>query len=804
MKVFITLLYIVFFSVFIALCYVNDMFSGKNVLLFLLSLGFCSILIYAFNKIKFLKLKLIKLSKSNSIYKSLIKSSDYFWITFDKNSEIIGFSDTLKTLFETQELITKEFLISFLNKCKLHTEINDMKFALKKNSYNSNNPLEEKTQLVGNYFEELLENLIKFGRSFELIVKHNEKYLKLSGIQTTYANYVLNTIIIEDKSFEYEVLESLQNENHILKNEKQSAELILDEIDIPIWIRNEKCALTFCNNAYANILNISKHDVIKKNLPLINGSIYGEGDSLAKSVQKTRNRQSIDQNIIVDGHKCKFKFTESLLQNNSTVGYAIDKTQEELILNDLNKHIKAQANILETMSTSIAIFDSEMKLSFFNSSYQRMTSIEDVFLYSKPKLSEVLDKMRMRRKLPEIIDFNKYKQEKMALFTSNFKSNFDYMHIPDGRTLRSIEYPYPLGGVMFIYEDVTDRLTLERKHNTLIEVQKETLDNLYEGVAVYGSNNKLKFANPAFAKIWNLDDQDVVIGTHISKIIEKMKPYMNYGDDWNFYKDNIISNLTDRIPKNGRLFRTDNFVINFSYVPLSDGSHVHSYIDVTDSWKVEKALYEKNSALEEADKIKSKFITTISDELKQPINQIIQLSNDCENNDISKKIINHSKELLDLIDDLTDFASIETGIINLDCKEISINNLIEDVTHLMSRRSNSKQINVTISPENEKIFVKGDYKRLKQILINLLNNAIYSGISDQININVAKKNSNVEFSIDNITFSEKSIVSKTIGPHLLPIIKNIIELHGGKIKSQKNENSFFFFIPTCDHTETNL
>ena len=59
--------------------------------------------------------------------------------------------------------------------------------------------------------------------------------------------------------------------------------------------------------------------------------------------------------------------------------------------------------------------------------------------------------------------------------------------------------PHPFGGLIFAYEDVTDRLALERSYNTSIEVQRETLDNLYEAIAVFGSDGRLKLWNPAYA-----------------------------------------------------------------------------------------------------------------------------------------------------------------------------------------------------------------------------------------------------------------------------------------------------------------
>ena len=78
-------------------------------------------------------------------------------------------------------------------------------------------------------------------------------------------------------------------------------------------------------------------------------------------------------------------------------------------------------------------------------------------------------------------------------------------HLPDGRTLRVVTTPNPEGGVTYLFDDVTERLDLERRYDALIRVQGETLDNLAEGVAVFGSDGRLRLFNPAFARMWKLD-----------------------------------------------------------------------------------------------------------------------------------------------------------------------------------------------------------------------------------------------------------------------------------------------------------
>ena len=112
--------------------------------------------------------------------------------------------------------------------------------------------------------------------------------------------------------------------------------------------------------------------------------------------------------------------------------------------------------------------------------------------------------MRELRRLPEVADFRAFKYEWLRIFTSLIEPQQELMHLPDGRTLLLSISPHPFGGLTFVYEDVTDRLALERSCNTLTQVRRATLDHLFEGIAVYGSDGRLKLCNPAYLAIWGL------------------------------------------------------------------------------------------------------------------------------------------------------------------------------------------------------------------------------------------------------------------------------------------------------------
>ena len=164
------------------------------------------------------------------------------------------------------------------------------------------------------------------------------------------------------------------------------------------------------------------------------------------------------------------------------------------------------------------------------------------------------------------------------------------MYLPDGTTLRERCMPHPLGGLLFAFEDVTDRLVLERSYNTLIAVQRATLDNLYEGVAVFGSDGRMKLHNPAFARIWDIPDAALIAEPHISDLVERMRPFYDAKADWPPLKERIVESLTARDGTHARIARNDGRVLDYAVVPLPDGATQLSYVDVTDRLRVEQAL----------------------------------------------------------------------------------------------------------------------------------------------------------------------------------------------------------------------
>jgi len=144
-----------------------------------------------------------------------------------------------------------------------------------------------------------------------------------------------------------------------------------------------------------------------------------------------------------------------------------------------------------------------------------MWGIAEDWLGAQPSFEEILERLREVRRLPEAADFQAFKCQQLELFTNVIRPQQELLHLPDGRTLLLSISPHPFGGLTFVYEDVSDRLALERSCKTLTKVRRATLDHLFEGIAVYGSDSRLKLHNPAYLALWDLSEDDVA-GDRIS------------------------------------------------------------------------------------------------------------------------------------------------------------------------------------------------------------------------------------------------------------------------------------------------
>ena len=182
---------------------------------------------------------------------------------------------------------------------------------------------------------------------------------------------------------------------------------------------------------------------------------------------------------------------------------ADDLSELEALRADHARQMESHIRTLDQLATGVAIFDRSKKLVFANAAYRQLWSLDQAFLDQHPSDSEILDRLRAARRLPEQADYRGWKNALLEVYHSSSRRRRSGT-CPTAARLRVGFDPNPQGGVTYLFDDVTERFTLESQYNALARVQSETLDALQEGVAVFGADGRLKLYNPAFGSIWRL------------------------------------------------------------------------------------------------------------------------------------------------------------------------------------------------------------------------------------------------------------------------------------------------------------
>jgi signal transduction histidine kinase len=230
--------------------------------------------------------------------------------------------------------------------------------------------------------------------------------------------------------------------------------------------------------------------------------------------------------------------------------------------------------------------------------------------------------------------------------------------------------------------------------------------------------------------------------------------------------------------------------------------------------------------LREVDRLKSQFLANMSHELRTPLNSIIGYAEvllDGIDGDLSDEatmdvqdIHNSGKHLLAIINDILDLAKIEAGQMKMDAQVVSLQEIVEDVAHSAQILVKEKAVDLQVVAEASPIMVQGDPIRLRQVVLNLVSNAVKFTETGSVTIEVVRASNTdaavkvidtgIGMSEDGLAviferFSQVdgSATRRSDGTGLgLTITRELIQMHGGDIYAESEEgvgSTFWFSLP---------
>jgi signal transduction histidine kinase len=576
---------------------------------------------------------------------------------------------------------------------------------------------------------------------------------------------------------------------------------LIDSLPVPMWARDETGLLTFANTAYVNAVEApDATDAVENGIELFDRNARMEIARARASAKSFVGRLP----AIAAGHRRVFDVVDAP-SGGGSAGIAIDVTEVEAMRAELARMVDAHRHILDQIATGVAIFDASHRLTFYNASFRALWELDAGFLDQSPSDSALLDELRAERKLPEQHDFRQWKAQLHEAYRA-LEPKEHMWHLPDGRTLRLVIMPNPEGGVTYLYHDVTERLDMVRRYDSLIKVQSETLDHLAEAVAVFGSDGRIRLHNPTFERMWKLTPEALAQHPHVEAVTAWCQALHDDNAVWRTLRGAVTA-IDNREPTVARIERRDGMVIDLTTMPLPDGATLATFQDVTDTVNVERALRERNEALVAADQTKIDFVHHVSYELRSPLTNIIGFAHflsdpsfgpltDKQSEYLSYITVS-TNSLLAIINNILDLASIDAGAMTLNLSEVDIRGTMEAAAEGIQDRLVKDRITLDIRTAPGIGSFTADASRVRQVLFNLLSNAAgFSPPDSTIEFVAERRPDAVVFRVtdhgpgipDDVQekvfdwFETHAQGSQHRGTGLgLSLVRSFVELHGGSV-----------------------
>ncbi|MBK6792007.1 MAG: response regulator [Anaerolineales bacterium] len=376
-------------------------------------------------------------------------------------------------------------------------------------------------------------------------------------------------------------------------------------------------------------------------------------------------------------------------------------------------------------------------------------------------------------------------------------------------------------GLVGIGRDITRQKEIEFEIKRQKQFYEILISNSPVAIVVLDNNERITSSNPAFEKLYGYKSSDIE-GVFLDTLITTDETRDEAEQYTRQVMDSSVHVLSKRRRKDGSMVEVEIFGVPV----IVEGKRVGAlaiYHDVSD-------LVHARQEAEQANRSKSEFLANMSHEIRTPMNGVIgmlELALDTpltpEQQDYLQTSLKSAEALLSLLNDILDFSKIEAGKLDLEYINFKLRNTIEDVGYTLAKRAQDKGLELVclVDPEMAHT-LKGDAGRIRQILINLVGNAIKFTHQGEIVIRAGlleetETHAKIHFSVqdtgigipyerqaavfERFTQADGSTTRKYGGTGLgLAITKQLVEVMNGTIgiRSEPGVGSDFWFDITFE------
>ncbi|MGG0719986.1 PAS domain S-box protein [Robertmurraya massiliosenegalensis] len=372
--------------------------------------------------------------------------------------------------------------------------------------------------------------------------------------------------------------------------------------------------------------------------------------------------------------------------------------------------------------------------------------------------------------------------------------------------------------VLFTMTDITKQKEQEIMLREVNALNSTIMNSLPLGMIMIDNNYHIMALNKPFCTMFNLKDS---LSDFIGENIEQYREGIYKNTEWEVERVKDI--YSRKKPNVDEVELPDKRILERRYFPFyMDGElkgHLWTFEEISERKQMERGIIQSKEEAVKANLIKSEFLSKMSHELRTPLNgilgfaQLLELDTTLskQQQDFVQEILIGGRHLLNLINEVLDLSRIETGKIKISNEPIEIQTVLNECINLISSAADKKNIHVINKlDECTDICVKIDQVRIRQVILNLLDNAIkYNNKNGEMMITCEVKKHNVFIHvIDNgfgISDAEQQQIFEPFyrgeHPHIegtgigLSLVRQLIHLMGGEVgvESRIGEGSDFWF-----------
>ncbi|MEM7179087.1 MAG: HAMP domain-containing sensor histidine kinase [Pseudomonadota bacterium] len=487
---------------------------------------------------------------------------------------------------------------------------------------------------------------------------------------------------------------------------------------------------------------------------------------------------------------------ETVGRNGTVCGFAVDASLAASVERTLTRFIQTMTETFAHLTVGLGIFDRNHRLVLFNPTLAEMWDIDAVWLARRPDLREILDRLRLSRRLPHVTNYHEWRDKMVALFEDpeavQYEESWD---LAGGERIRVMARPHPHGALAFVFDDVTEQVQLETRYRHMDDLLSTALERLDEGLVVFGPDGILRFVNSAFHEIWETDDEAVNPGMHTRDVFDLCSRLSVETDLWERSITFATGEERRKVWTRSLTLATGR-IVRARFAPLPGGSTLAAFADMSDSERAAQALRERGKVLEAAEDMRRAVLDQISHKLRTPLNSIFgfgQLLSDPRFGELNLRqqayargIIEAAEHLLETVKDVSELATLQTLSEEQSAELIGLDTAISATHDLLKARAANAGVELSCAEAGPSETLYRSALPLRQILFYLAADAIQRGDegggveigayldeNDQITLSVFERPAE-----DAPTTAEHI---ERVSP-IIPLVRRLAEREGGVLR----------------------